>query len=171
MKERRNDHVLRKGFKFEASWVLDEEYGSVLKDAWNGGIARNHDAHYNLLHCQPVFSWWSLNKFGNTTRSLREKSRRLEDLQCNEVQNNREEIKCPQSEIDLILEQEDLKWKQRSQQNWYLHGDRNTPFFHSWATHRLSHRHEKNHIRRVKDDSGRVWSQSRDIGHAFVQFY
>jgi hypothetical protein len=36
-----------------------------------------------------------------------------------------------QKEIDFILEQEDIKWKQRAKQNWYQKGD-HTHFFHAW---------------------------------------
>lgn len=39
------------------------------------------------------------------------------------------EIKNLQRKIDLILEREDIKWKQRAKQNWFQNGGRNTQFF------------------------------------------
>jgi hypothetical protein len=65
------------------------------------------------------------------------------------------------------LEYEDVKWKQRSKQNWYKEGDRNTTFFHAWA----SHRKKVNTIKRIKDVEGREWKKEKKIGNAFVQFY
>ncbi|XP_062145461.1 uncharacterized protein LOC133852722 [Alnus glutinosa] len=43
------------------------------------------------------------------------------------------EIKKVQNEISDMLEREDMRWKQRAKQNWYVNGDRNTKYFQSWA--------------------------------------
>lgn len=61
-----------------------------------------------------------------------------------------EAIKKLQGEIEFLMEREDLRWKQRSKQNWYQNGDRNTPFFHAWA----DHRRRINHIQAIKDEDG-----------------
>jgi hypothetical protein len=55
--------------------------------------------------------------------------KQLEILQRNETVMDGQEIKELQQEIDFLLEQEDIRWKQRAKQNWYRNGDRNTPFF------------------------------------------
>jgi hypothetical protein len=49
--------------------------------------------------------------------------------------------------IDLLLEQEETHWMQRSRANWLKHGDRNTTFFHNFA----SARRKKNFIKKLKD--------------------
>jgi hypothetical protein len=38
--------------------------------------------------------------------------------------------------IELLLEQEEVHWQQRSRVNWLQYGDRNTSFFHSFASAR-----------------------------------
>jgi hypothetical protein len=73
-------------------------------------------------------------------------------LQQHEGANNWAEIQTLQGDIDSILEQDDIKWKQRAKQIWYQSGDRNTPFFHAWA----SHRRKINQIRVIKNEEGRV---------------
>jgi hypothetical protein len=77
------------------------------------------------------------------------------------------DIKRLQDEINFILEQEDIQWKQQAKQNWYQYGDQNTPFFHAWA----SHRKRVNHIRAIKDEEGREWKKPKEIGAAFCSFY
>ena len=52
-------------------------------------------------------------------------------------------------------------------QYWYQKGDRNTPFFHTWA----SHRKRINTIKEIFDDEDREWSEPEDIGTAFELFY
>ena len=50
--------------------------------------------------------------------------------------------------IELLLEQEELHWMQCSRANWLTQGDRNTSFFHSFA----SARRKKNFIKRLKNN-------------------
>jgi hypothetical protein len=88
-------------------------------------------------------------------------------LQQAENHSNQGAIKKLQDEINTMLEQEDVHWKQRSKQNWYMQGDRNTKFFHAWA----SHRRKVNTIRKTTDEEGRVWTEEKMIGRAFIHFY
>jgi hypothetical protein len=98
---------------------------------------------------------------------LKEKTKALELLQRDEGPENVEVIKRLQGEIEYILEQEDVKWKQRGKQNWFREGDRNTQFFHAWA----SHRRKINTIKKIKDEEGVVWKKSEEISNAFISFY
>jgi hypothetical protein len=46
--------------------------------------------------------------------------------------------------IDLLLEQEETHWMQRSRANWLRQGDWNTSFFHNYATARRKNNFIKN---------------------------
>jgi hypothetical protein len=46
--------------------------------------------------------------------------------------------------IDLLLEQEETHWMQRSRANWLRQGDQNTSFFHNYATARRKNNFIKN---------------------------
>jgi hypothetical protein len=35
--------------------------------------------------------------------------------------------------IEILLEQEEVHWQQRSRANWLMQGDRNTSFFQNFA--------------------------------------
>jgi hypothetical protein len=48
--------------------------------------------------------------------------------------------------IELLLEQDEVHWMQRSRANWLQHGDQNTTFFHQFA----SARRKKNLIKKLK---------------------
>jgi hypothetical protein len=120
-----------------------------------------------LNTCQADLTRWSRRKFGDTEEKIKEKTKKLEVLQRSEGPEQREEIKVLKGEIDYLLEQEDVKWKQRAKQNWFQYGDRNTPFFHAWATQRK----KTNHIQLIKDMEGREWRKQKEVGQAFVRFY
>lgn len=38
--------------------------------------------------------------------------------------------------LELLMEQEEITWIQRARANWLKHGDRNTNFFHQFASSR-----------------------------------
>jgi hypothetical protein len=168
--ENRDRRVGTKGFKFEASWWVNEECGAVIQDAWDGNdVAGNpiHAVQTKLANCQSALKGWSRRKFGQFKEILKRKTKELALLQQGEDLGNQEAIKVLQGEIDTIMEQEDIKWKQRSKQNWYKEGDRNTTFFHAWA----SHKRKVNTIKKIKDATSREWKKEKDIGSAFVQHY
>jgi hypothetical protein len=157
-------------FKFEAKWHLDDEYCSILNEAWGEEIAEESAMQIvkrKLENCKVPLSRWSGRKYGDPEKAIKEKTKWLQELQCHEDQKDWEEIKNLKAEIEFILEQEDTKWKQRAKQNWYQYGDRNTPFFHAWADHRK----RTNHIRCIKDEMGNEWKKVEEISEAFISFY
>ena len=52
--------------------------------------------------------------------------------------------------LELLLEQEEIYWVQRARANWLKHGDRNTNFFHQYATSRR----RRNMIKGLVDEHG-----------------
>jgi hypothetical protein len=60
-----------------------------------------------------------------------------------------------------------MRWRQRSKQNWYKHGDRNTQFFHAWA----NYRRKTNTIRSITDGAGRVWKKNEDFSKLFIDYF
>lgn len=85
----------------------------------------------------------------------------------NENSRNLGEIRRLQEEIEKILEQEDTKWKQRAKLNWYKHGDRNTSYFHAWATQRRN----MSRIVRIHDATGVERTTQAEVSSAFTQYF
>lgn len=52
------------------------------------------------------------------------------------------------SELEEVLTQEELLWQQKSIQDWIMHGDRNTSYFHQKTINRRRH----NRIEAIKND-------------------
>jgi hypothetical protein len=92
------------------SWTLDEEYQKIVEEAWNE--APYNDVQLKLSQCRTSFTSWSRGKFGNTVAFIKQKTLELELLQRSESPENSEDIKILKGEIEKLLEQEDLRWKQ-----------------------------------------------------------
>jgi hypothetical protein len=101
------------------------------------------------------------------SKKLKQETKQLELLQRNEGPETWDAIKNLIAEIDIMLEREDIRWKQRAEQNWYQHRDRNTSFFHAWANHQK----KINTIKQIVDEEGVTWKKKKEIGKAFVQYY
>lgn len=61
--------------------------------------------------------------------------------------------------LELLLEQEEIFWVQRARANWLKHGDRNTNFFHHYA----STRRRKNFVKRLVDELGVRHEDAREM--------
>lgn len=71
------------------------------------------------------------------------------------------------SDINNLLENEEIWWKQCSRVAWLQHGDKNTKFFHK----KSSQRKQKNYIKGLKDDQG-MWKFSfDDLQALMVNFF
>ena len=60
--------------------------------------------------------------------------------------------------IELLLEQDEVYWAQRSRANWLQYGDRNTAFFHNFATARR----KKNTIKKLRGEDN-SWVEGTDM--------
>jgi hypothetical protein len=62
------------------------------------------------------------------------------------------------ADIHSLLEQEDVKWKQRAKENWLKFGDRNAKFFHASA----SQKNNRHRIHNILDQEGRQCSSQEE---------
>ena len=67
-----------------------------------------------------------------------------------------------------LLEQEEIRWKQRAKIDWLQYGDKNTKFFHACANQR---RKAPNYIRMICDARETVWEDPVNIGNAFMDYF
>jgi hypothetical protein len=147
----------KRGFKFEMSWTLEEDYQHIIEEAWN--VVPNGNTWSKLSKCRTSLIRRGNGKLGNNTVLNKQKTKELEVLQRHEGPKNGEAIKKLNAEIEVLLEQEDLRWKQRAKQNWYKHGGCNTQYFHTWA----NQCRRINKIQKVRNTDGHEWQQPSKV--------
>ena len=88
---------------------------------------------------------WENRAFGDTKVALQQRQRLLEELTSRNDPALMVRTRETKTEINNLLHQEELAWRQRSRAIWLPTGDKNTKFFHQRATQRK----HKNQIRGV----------------------
>lgn len=69
--------------------------------------------------------------------------------------------------LEKLENQRELYWKQQAKVHWLKHGDRNTKFFHGFA----SERRRRNRIQKLIDDDGRVVEEARGMLSLVTNYY
>jgi hypothetical protein len=133
------------GKRFEQIWTEDEEHTRIVREAWDN---HNQELQNKLEDTLSSLHYWGKGKFDNIPKKIKAAQNDLQQLNSNNHSGElMESIKSKEQELDNLLHQEELWWSQRSRVLWLKHGDRNTSFFHSKA----SHRRKKNRIEAITD--------------------
>ncbi|KAI9085729.1 hypothetical protein K1719_032335 [Acacia pycnantha] len=155
----RSDNCKRP-LRFFAPWVLCKDFQEFVKVNWSV----SQDWNESVSVFKQKASSWNRELFGdrriegvnNKIASLRT-TERLEKIRC--------DLWC---ELETILSQQELMWRQYSRMQWYVHGDRNSWYFHSVAKGRC----RRNRIEALKLESG-AWSydsaEIRNMGSKFIE--
>jgi hypothetical protein len=160
----------RRPFRYEAGWELEPDYKRTVEKAWSVPSS-NLDPWQNLLRkigsCQKEFQQWRYHSLGRDKRIFQSQCEVLARLQGEELAVERGKMKEIQNELQLKMEQEDIKWRQRSKTDWLQFGDKNSKFFHACA----NQRRRSNQIHSILDEQGLLRETQEDIGAAFTNYF
>jgi hypothetical protein len=126
-------------FRFEPYWLKEDDYNNVVKSAWTEVVSPDPATNLSmkLKWCASKLSGWSKERFRNFGKQIEVKKREIERLyRATGKPGVMENIKLLESEMEGLLEREEIFWKQRSRIDWLQAGDRNSKFFHAKATAR-----------------------------------
>ncbi|KAL8161182.1 hypothetical protein V2J09_012671 [Rumex salicifolius] len=140
----------RRPFRIEAAWLAHPSFKEILSASWDPNIST--PAALNVLKYKlkkrnkEVFG----NIFARKERLISEimDIRSLQEVAVTDTLLAEEERVV--AELDLVLNQEELLWLQKSREKWVWEGDRNTSFFHLSTIVRR----RRNRIEMLRDDSG-----------------
>lgn len=106
-------------------------------------------------------------KRGDQRKQLGLKRDMIQELQKINQGDFNETIKGLQAYVDVILEDEELKWRQRAKEKWLKKGDINSKFFHKCA----SHIRQDNTIKKISNERGCCATIQEGIYKLFQEFY
>lgn len=109
---------------------------------------------------------WSRGTFGVTKTKIQEKQKLLLELTSQNRAELNKEIRGVKAEINARLYHEEVAWRQPSRSIWLPAGNKNTKYFHQWASQRC----QKNHIASVFNGDG-VWCDNEDDISQIAEHY
>jgi hypothetical protein len=140
------------GFRFEAKWLLEESCEEVVKNAWSVANLRGEkNTTERLRRVAGDLREWDSNVLGDLEKRI--KSLKIEREQIRRApieQANVSREHFLREKLERLQQQQDTFWRQRAHVKWLQAGDKNTSFFHAFATERK----KKNTIRRLKREDG-----------------
>lgn len=109
--------------------------------------------------------------FGNIFERKSRLARRLEIIANRLVAHPTPFLESAQSrlwsEYEHVLGQEELFWYQKSRSKWFLHGDRNTRFFHGVT----AVRRRRNYIEMLQDNEGNWVGDPERLEHLVTKYF
>ncbi|XP_074318789.1 uncharacterized protein LOC141655618 [Silene latifolia] len=155
----------RRCFRFEQIWVGEEG----CEDAISRACEENDwDVVETINRCAQELKKWKGVSIGKIMRDINRKRKKLEWLNVSErTVANVKERRVVLRELNNLLRQEEIFWRQRARALWLKDGDRNIKYFHR----KVGQRKKKNCIRRVTVGEGRVVAGDVAIKAAAVEFF
>lgn len=145
-------------------------YMKLLDDAWNRPAIQEDESpaiKRKLPTCKEVLQRQNINVVRRDQEAVQGKFKRLGYLQEKGNGGKIKEIQQLQKELDKNLEETDLKWKQRAKKKWLHYGDKNTKYYHMYATQRR----KINKIAKILDDQGNIITDQECIGSIFIGYF
>lgn len=116
---------------------MDKKSKVVIEGAWDEGVPKTISSkviHNKLDRCKRDMIKWSLWKDRDHESDLAKMIEELRQELLVEGPYNATTIRDLKDKLGLLFEKEDIKWKQRTKRTWFLHGDKNTKYFHAYAS-------------------------------------
>uniref|UniRef100_A0A0A8XR28 Reverse transcriptase domain-containing protein n=1 Tax=Arundo donax TaxID=35708 RepID=A0A0A8XR28_ARUDO len=145
----------QQNFRFEAGWTQEEQCEVIVENAWKKSKELRRGTVEDCVKEVAIDLWdWSRNILGDLEKRIKKAKKNLEECRRHPInQGNINREAMLKFKLDRLEDQRDLYWKQRAHVNWLEKGDRNTKFYHQYA----SDRRRRNKIKKlVKDDGGVV---------------
>lgn len=148
-----------KPFRFEAAWIVHNEYQGVVQTAWEEKRGKPIDA---LAHVQEKSVIFNREIFGNIF-----KRKRIIEARMKGIQRTLERVdslslyhleQSLQHEFNHILFQEEVFWFQKSREQWVKLGDKNTPYFHAQTVIRR----KRNKVHGLTLPNG-IWTSDEEV--------
>uniref|UniRef100_A0A803PJL3 Zinc knuckle CX2CX4HX4C domain-containing protein n=1 Tax=Cannabis sativa TaxID=3483 RepID=A0A803PJL3_CANSA len=133
------DHSKR--FHFENVWLKDPNWTRIFDQSWTSPTT-TQEAIPKLVaaqsSCAHTLNNWNHKKDFNFKQHISKLEKELESARSASIWDDHTitTIKDLQSRLDALLYKEETYWKQRAKTQWLAQGDKNTKFFHRFASHR-----------------------------------
>lgn len=154
-------------FRFEAAWLTHAAFKDLLVASWDGRLST--PAALEVLRVK--LRKWNRDVFGEVQKRKEKLVSAIKEVQdtllfvpTNDLIIREAELT---REMDVVMEQEEVIWFQKSREKWIPLGDRNTKFFHTSTIIRR----RRNSIDMLKNDTGSWVSNGQELEQMAIAYY
>ncbi|XP_059452771.1 uncharacterized protein LOC132183336 [Corylus avellana] len=147
----------RRGFRYEASWGLEPDCHKIVKQIWrvkDRRVGLSMGLRDMMNESEKGFLAWQHVHGSQVGATIKQKEALLVEHQGREGPLETHSIHTLKLELNSLLEQEELKWRQRAKEHWLKEGDRNTKFFHESA----NQKRKSSQLYKILDVEGRPYT-------------
>lgn len=156
-----------KPFKFEENWIKYDECSNIIKTQGAWGNSVDDLLTSKLESCAVALGIWGRDVFLRRKNRIKACKISLKEAYSNPQSLNFDEIHRIEFELDNLLEEEEINWKQRSLEEWLKWGDKNSKWFHRKA----SIRGKNNEIIGILDNNGNCTEDPNTIDYTFISYF
>ncbi|XP_058758128.1 uncharacterized protein LOC131631355 [Vicia villosa] len=125
---------IRRGFKFENCWLLEDEIEEVVHKGWCNG--ERTDVVHRISTCTSEIEKWNRIRRSKEKEVVEGCQAKMEYYRMQNDQTSAMRYFEAEAEYNKALVKEHAYWRQRAKMHWLREGDLNTKFFHLSATAR-----------------------------------
>lgn len=128
----KSERICRKPkFRYEACWALEEGFNDVIARVWDQqvcDVSKWGRLGEKLKGCSIALTQWQREGRGNTHETVANLQKKLMVIQGKDGQGACDEEKRLHKETQLLLDHDDLRWRQRAKIDWLKYKDRNMKY-------------------------------------------
>ncbi|XP_061369204.1 uncharacterized protein LOC133312078 [Gastrolobium bilobum] len=154
-------------FRFIASWLDHPTFNDLMLEKWDKNEEFTLMQNGFVQHLRN----WNKEVYGNIGKR---KNNLLRDISSVQLQRSYEDCQSLQdlemnlqNNLDLVLEEEEMLWFQKSRHHWIVDGDKNTRFYHLKTVIRRS----TNKIVRLKNENNQWIENSVELREHVCNYY
>lgn len=159
----------KKIIRFEESLTLSDECRDIISKVWTESVGSDEIVFHNkIFACLVQLAKWKKTQIGGCIRGvISRKEKELIAITDNKIGNWREEMMKAERDLEKLLEEDEIYWKQRAREDWLHWGDRNTKWFHL----RASQRRKTNRIEGLFNEQGDWISEHADLDNLALMYF
>lgn len=151
-------------FHFENMWVKNSECRNLVQHSWES--VEGEELMTKIEFCRMKLEEWGGGETKKFKQSINHCRARLQKLRSRRDALGIQLYNEVRWEYLNLLEKQEVYWQQRAKQFWLREGDKNTKFFHSYA----SKRKKRNNLQRIKGEDGE-WRETTEEVQGVIEGY